>query len=37
MRWGITDENCYTAQMAAVMAVKYPYEVTDCNEYYVEP
>ena len=34
---GITDENCYTAQMAAVMAVKYPYEVTDCNEYYVEP
>ena len=34
---GITDENCYTAQMAAIMAVKYPYEVTDCNEYYVEP
>lgn len=34
---GISDENCYTAQMAAIMAVKYPYEVTDCNAYYIEP
>lgn len=31
---GITEDNCYTAQIAAIMAVKKPYEVTDCNNFY---
>lgn len=33
---GISDDNCYTAQVAAVMAVKYPDKVTDCNNSYRE-
>ena len=28
---GITEDNCYLAQVAAIQAVKKPYEVTDCS------
>ena len=30
---GITENNCFLAQISAVCAVKSPYEVTDLNEY----
>ena len=30
---GISEDNCYVAQMAAIMAVKKPFEVTDCNAF----
>jgi hypothetical protein len=28
---GITEDNCYLAQVASIQAVKKPYEVTDCS------
>lgn len=31
---GITEDNCYTAQVAAIMAVKDYTKVTDCNKFY---
>lgn len=34
---GITNDNCYTAQVAAIKAIQKPYEVTDCNAFYTEP
>lgn len=30
---GVTEHNCFLAQVAAIQAVKKPYEVTDINEY----
>jgi len=33
---GITENNIYTAQIAAIMAVKHPYKVTDCSSFYKE-
>lgn len=31
---GITENNAYCAQIAAIQAVKNPYEITDCNKFY---
>lgn len=31
---GMTEDNVFTAQMAAIQAVKNPYEITDCNIFY---
>ena len=31
---GINSNNIYTAQMAAIQAIKKPYEVTDCTKFY---
>lgn len=31
---GITEDNAYCAQIAAIEAVKNPYEITDCNKFY---
>lgn len=31
---GINANNIYTAQMAAIQAIKKPYEVTDCTDFY---
>ena len=30
---GVTEHNCFLAQVAAIQAVKKPYEVTDINDY----
>ena len=30
---GITEDNCFLAQIAAINAVKKPYDITDLNEY----
>ena len=30
---GVTDENIYAAQEVAVMAIKYPTEITDCTDF----
>ena len=30
---GITEHNCFLAQIAAIQAVKNPYEITDINDY----
>lgn len=30
---GVTDDNVYAAQVAAIMAYKKPYEVTDCTNF----
>lgn len=32
---GVDRNSCYTGQAAAVFAVKNPFEVTDCNDYYI--
>lgn len=32
--YGVTDDNVYTAQVAAIMAVKNPWEITDCTDFY---
>lgn len=31
--YGVTDANVYAAQVAAIMAMKKPYEVTDCSAF----
>lgn len=31
---GITEDNAYCAQIAAIQAVKNPYEIMDCNKFY---
>jgi len=33
---GITEDNVYTAQMAAIQAFKKPFEISDCNKFYTE-
>lgn len=30
---GVTDDNVYAAQVAAIMAIKKPFEVTDCTNF----